>query len=177
MNKRDITRVYLDDRGRYHWEYDLPMFRNFSILFTVMKVSIFCTAIPIMIVILSLSRGPKDAEFFKASLSIIGFATAVVLALCIVIYFLTAAICRGHYICAFIMDEETISMYQKGSGLRQVVCTKFSDIRSLKFRPSKEEIHVHAFLTWYTVYVNELDFNLVTEHLESRCMGKGTRYL
>ena len=56
-------------------------------------------------------------------------------------------------------------------GDETVVKKRFSDWRSLKIIPSRGEIKVHSFLTWFTIWVNKEDFPFVADYLSSRCVN------
>ena len=51
---------------------------------------------------------------------------------------------------------------------RTIVETNFDSIKSLTFVPSLGEIRVHSFLSWYTVYVSQEDYEFVKEYMRSR---------
>lgn len=54
------------------------------------------------------------------------------------------------------------------AGGSQIAHTAFEDIKTLTFDRKNEEIRIHSFLTWYSIYVNSEDFPLVAEFIRAR---------
>lgn len=202
METREATRLFKDEQGIYHWVYRLPMFRNFSILRTLLKAMMLC-----FVVVLAIPAGILIQNHFQMdnlwlAFGIPALVCVVVLIITILCYFLVAYIYGGYYVAIYSMDEEKIAQYQPrdqaekskmiglfsaaagaldgnwglvaaGVGMTGalVVETPFVKIRSLKIFPQLNEIRVHSFLTWYTIYVCPEDFQLVAEYMESRSVN------
>ncbi|MDO5132855.1 MAG: hypothetical protein Q4D81_07720 [Eubacteriales bacterium] len=203
MEERAITRLMRDDEGVYHWVYRLPMFKNFSILKTVLKAMGIGLLITYALILLLVTDGgtnrPDGLGMLIGILALVFVAVVIIAFAC---YFGVAALYGGYYVAVYNMDDRKISMLQPADQADRnkliamfsaaagalggnwglvaastgitgtlVAESEFSKIRSLKIIPGLGEIRVHAFLTWYTVYVNPEDFGLVAEYMESRSIN------
>lgn len=202
MENRQITRLYRNDEDVYHWVYNLPMFKNFSILFTVLKAMGIGMLITFAIILLILVKDGTPAADVRNLAGILALVWVIVQAVSFVCYLLVAALYGGTYVAMYVMDDKRIAQYQPADqadrermigtfsaaagalggnrglmagglsiGGNLVVETPFKEIRSLKILPALNEIRVHSFLTWYTVYVNPEDFEYVAEFMESRSVN------
>lgn len=202
METRETTRLFKDDRGVYHWVYRLPMFRNFSILRTILKAMMLCFLVVLAIPAYILIKNDFHLDDMWLAFGIPALVCVIVLIIAVLCYFLVAWIYGGYYVGIYAMDEEKIAVYQPrdqaeknqiiglfsaaagaldgnwglvavgvGLGGALVVETPFAKIRSLKIFPHLNEIRIHSFLTWYTIYVCSEDFELVAEYMESRSVN------
>ena len=202
MENRDTSRLFRDEQGTWHWVYRLHMFKNLSMLRTVLKAIGICYLAIAVIMIALLHSSGAGAGGMKMMITVLVLVGVAVLGISVGSYYLVAWFYGGDYVAVYTMDEQSIAQYQpadqadKGkaigllsavagtisgnaglivtgflAGARLVVRTEFTKIRSLKVLRSLGEIRVHAFLTWYTVYVNPEDFDLVAEHITSRSVN------
>ena len=184
MVTRQATRLYRDDQGVYRWVYYLDMYKNFSILRTLLKALGIGVGLVGAIIWAYMIRSGFRTFSLTSSILFTVIMAAVILAIAVGSYFLVAFLYGGTYVAMFAMDDRKISMYQPAgaatgnwgltaagvnTGGSLVAETEYDDIRSLKIIPALGEIRVHSFLTWYTVYVNPEDMALVAEYLRSRC--------
>lgn len=201
-NLRQTTRLFKDEQGIYHWAYSLPMFKNFSILRTVMKGMCFAFLVVLCIPAYIIIRNGISIDDLGLVLGIPLLCIGIVAIIAVGCYFLVAWIYGGQYMSIYSMDEHKIGVYQPTDqadknkviaaftttagvidgnlGLvfgsiamtgTQIVETNFSSIRSLKLFPELQEIRVHSFLTWYTIYVCPEDYELVAEFITSRSVN------
>lgn len=202
MAYRETTRLIKDENGIWHWIYRLPMFKNLSILWTVLKAVGICYLGIIVVLTALVIHGGSDASGLRLLYTVLAICAGVVLVICIFSYYLVALVYGGEYVAIYSMNEHSIAQHQPGSqanknrviglfasaagmldgnpgllaaglttGSSLVVETKFTEIRSLKIIPSLQEIRVHSFLTWYTVYVHPEDFALIAEYITSRSVN------
>lgn len=198
MDTRETTRVFKDEQGDYNWVYRLDMYKNFSILKTILKAMGIGMAIVfgIIIAILLPDIGRYDPKLVFGVPLLVFVITFLITIGC---YYLVALIYGGYYVAIYKMNENRIAQFQpsdqaqknRAIGLftaiagiaagnagttaagfilhgRTVVETDFNSIKSLTFVPSLGEIRVHSFLSWYTVYVSQEDYEFVKEYMRSR---------
>ena len=109
---RATTRVYRDDEGVYHWVYDLNMFKNHSILWTLLKAMGIVMAILFLIFIAIALTSQSSSASVPVYLAIFGIIFVAAMVLSVACYFLVAAIYGGHYIAVYTMDDQSITQSQ-----------------------------------------------------------------
>lgn len=202
MRSVETTRVSRDEQGIYRWVYVLPMFKNLSILWTVLKaMGIIVLGIMLVMVYLFVSHG-GGADDFWLIIGIPALCCSIALVIALLSYLFVAWYYGGKYVAIYRMDNHSLAQYQPKDqaqkagligavssvtgavtgnvglmavGLTQggslVVESKFEKIRSLKILPELSEIRIHSFFTWYTIYVNPADFNVVADYMANRCVN------
>lgn len=110
---KQLSRLTKDEGGTYHWAYRLPMFRNFSILFTLLKAMGICF-LGVFIVLTAVLIFNSGAVFdsLRQSILITLFIVVIALVLSVVCYFLVAALYGGNYIAIYSMNEDRIIQRQ-----------------------------------------------------------------
>ena len=101
--------IYLCRDGVYRWVYEMPMLKNFTILYTVWKV--MGIAIGILFVIMQIFHLFGDgfsSDGFLFDIKLMGIMAAIFLVLGIISYFILAAIYGWKYVALFEMDEKEI---------------------------------------------------------------------
>lgn len=105
--------VTLYGDGVYRWVYELNMFKNPTVFFTVLKILLGCAA-GVFLLVFFLSMGDNNF-WFDGLLSLCqGFSIAIgiMLGLCILGYAVIAAVMGGKYCVLFEMDEQGIKHIQ-----------------------------------------------------------------
>ena len=108
----NTSRLFRDDSGAWNWVYRIPMFRNYSILWLILKAVGVCTVGLSVLMGLILSGGRNIRESLLAAGIIFGAVGVIGVVITIVCYFLVAAIYGGCYVAIFSMDEKTIAQFQ-----------------------------------------------------------------
>ncbi|MBQ9155418.1 MAG: hypothetical protein IJ137_01410 [Eubacterium sp.] len=127
MNTRETTRVYKDEYGVYHWVYRLPMFRNFSILKTVLKAMGICFLIPVLILVCLCVKNQGTMEDFLEVFGILAIIAIAILIISVLSYLLVAALYGGNYVAIYTMDQQTITTAQPASqASRQAIIGLFT---------------------------------------------------
>ena len=123
----NTTRIYQDDRGNWHWIYRLPMFKNFSILRTIMKPIGVCCILPtVLAVILILKNGRSFSDEKEILMLTIGLGV-LVLAITVLCYFLVAALFGGNYIFIYTMTDHSLTVNQPaGQAARSMAIGAFT---------------------------------------------------
>ena len=174
MVTRQATRLYRDDQGVYRWVYYLDMYKNFSILRTLLKALGIGVGLVGAIIWAYMIRSGFRTFSLTSSILFTVIMAAVILAIAVGSYFLVAFLYGGTYVAMFAMDDRKISMYQPSDQAdKNRMIGMFSAAAGAATGnwglTAAGEIRVHSFLTWYTVYVNPEDMALVAEYLRSRC--------
>ena len=127
MNTRETTRVYKDDHGVYHWVYRLPMFRNFSILKTVLKAMGICFLVPVLILVFFCFKNQGSLEDFLEIFGILAVIAIAILIISVLSYLLVAALYGGNYVAIYTMDRQAITTSQPASqASRQAIIGLFT---------------------------------------------------
>ena len=106
------TNIMMYPDGKYRWVYELNMYRNPSVLFTIFKIfgTIFLVAW-LLLVVHGIIDGRDFSGICEESLPMLyiclGFFVLIVVA-----YLIVAAINGGKYVVVFTMDEEGIEHRQ-----------------------------------------------------------------
>ena len=112
MVTRQATRLYRDDQGVYRWVYYLDMYKNFSILRTLLKALGIGVGLVGAIIWAYMIRSGFRTFSLTSSILFTVIMAAVILAIAVGSYFLVAFIYGGTYVAMFAMDDRKISMYQ-----------------------------------------------------------------
>ena len=101
--------IYLCRDGVYRWVYEMPMLKNFTILYTVWKVMGIAIGILFLIMqIFHLFGDGFTSDGFLFDIKLMGIMAGIFLVLSIISYFILAAIYGWKYVALFEMDEEQI---------------------------------------------------------------------
>lgn len=187
--------------GVMRWTYELSMWKNPSLLITIIKVVVFASMVPVLLVtFLTLERGIGEAARVFFSLS--GIILGIMLVLFLVAYMFVALLFGGKYSAAFEMDHQGIrhiqvkQQFKKGQKLamltalagvaaknpqvagagmlaasRDSLYTRFSKVTSIIAHPRRNVIYVNEMLRKNQVYVADEHFEAVLNHLEAHCKG------
>lgn len=184
--------------GKYYWYYELNMFKNPTILLTLIKVfgGIF---VGIYLLVLLASMGNPGFDFFELTrtfgLIIAGFLMFVTL-----VYFLYAAVVLGSKYCVvFEMDKKTVTHTQlakqfqraqaaagitvllgmaRGSlstmatgmlaGSRGSMTTEFALVSRVRVRRRRNVIYLKEGFSWNQIYVPSEHFDEALRFMLSR---------
>ena len=185
--------IVLDKDGKYHWYYEVNMFRNTAILGTVLKI--FGGIILVMWLLDLIFSGFEDIWAVTKVMLLI-FAGFVVLSL--LGYAVVAGMYGGKYCVLFEMDDKGVSHAQlpkqfkkaqvmgfltamaggtptaAGAGIlaasRNSLYTAFEKVRSIKPLPRQHLIKVNAPMSKNQVYVEDQDYQFVLDFIRSHCL-------
>ncbi|MDO4804493.1 MAG: hypothetical protein Q4A32_06720 [Lachnospiraceae bacterium] len=105
-------RITRDENGIWHWIYRLPMFRDFSILRTVIKAMEAVYAVMFLFSIVIIYINGSTLSRSRGFILIMLGVGVLILLLSVVCYFGVAAIFGGYYIFVYTMDENALSVTQ-----------------------------------------------------------------
>ncbi|MBQ9910868.1 MAG: hypothetical protein IJM50_05180 [Lachnospiraceae bacterium] len=192
------TSLLKDQKGKYHWIYELPMRKSFFLLFEVWRVLLLAAAIVgifMLIAGLITGNGFKDALL---SLAVPAICLGIMLLLSIPAYWIVTKANNGKYTVLFEMDEEGIDHTQiktdKAKALdfltimvgglsNQATTTaagalsatggslysRFSNVGRIKSDPKKNLIRLNGPLVRNMIYVAPEDFAFVLDFIVKRC--------
>ncbi len=198
MDTRETTRLFKDEQGDYSWVYRLDMYKNYSILKMILKAMGICLAVVfgIIIAILLPDIGRYDPKL-TFGVPLLVFAITILITIgCyylvaliyggyyVAIYKMNEKRIAQYQPSDQAQKNRAIGLFTAMAGIatgsagtmaagfilhgRTIVETNFDSIKSLTFVPSLGEIRVHSFLSWYTVYVSQEDYEFVKEYMRSR---------
>lgn len=181
------------------WVYEFNLWKNPTILITVLKIMLLATAVPILLlVLLEVGNGVEAAiKAFKT----VSFMLFVIFSfLTLLAYGSIAVLYGGKYCVIFIMDEKGIHHIQMkkqfekyqviallntltgigtgnlqvaGSGLisgsRQSQYTQFSKVKKVIVRKKRNSILLSAPFNYNQIYMNPNDFDQITDFITSHC--------
>ena len=184
--------VQLGQDGKYHWYYELNMFKSTAILGTIIKI--FGIIILVMWLLDLVFSGFEDV-WAVTKIMLLIFAGFVVLSL--LGYLVVAVMYGGKYCVLFEMDEKGVSHVQlpkqfkkaqvmgllaalvsgnpttAGAGIlaatRNSMYTSFDGVRSIKSFPRQHVIKVNAPLSKNQVYADDADFQFVLDYIKAHC--------
>ncbi|MBQ6454890.1 MAG: hypothetical protein IJJ32_02210 [Eggerthellaceae bacterium] len=111
-----MSNIVKDENGAYRWVYEFNLYKNPTILFTVLKVFIAIIAIGLVIMLASLIpdlvKGYADASDVAETLRFGSVFIALFVVLTIVGYLVYALMQGGKYCVVFTMDEDGITHKQ-----------------------------------------------------------------
>lgn len=191
-------RVRLCEDGKYRWTYSLNMYKNPSIILTVLKIFGIIWAVALLLLLFSALKNDSFGNFLE-NLKILGIVLAVFFAITILAYLIVAGMYGGRYIVNFTMDEghviheQTPAQAKKarklgyatmaagaasgrfstmGAGAaatRTVMSSDFNFVRKVKPYRGRNLIKVNERLGHNQVYVQKEDFDFVLDYIKSRC--------
>ncbi len=101
-----------DEKGIYHWIYEMDMKQDRSILRLILKIVLWCMiGILALIMILCLHDGMSLSAFMENAWIIL-LCLAVIIAICFFAYWLVSKMYGGRYVMLYDMDEEGIAFSQ-----------------------------------------------------------------
>ena len=108
-----MANILQDKQGTYHWVYEFSLWRNPTVLITVLKVLVgVAVALFLLFGIMDLTEGSTSAEDVLDRLRFDGVILLVVCALTLVGYAVYAVMNGGKYCVVFAMDEEGVTHRQ-----------------------------------------------------------------
>lgn len=191
--------VRLCEDGKYRWVYEMNMFRNPTILFTVAKVlGGVILGMWLLGLIIMLFEGDWDAMLGMTK--VLGIVMGVMAVLTILGYLVVCWMYHGKYIVLFEMDEKGIKHIQlprqfkraqamglitalvglaakrpttAGAGLlaatKQASTSEFQHVKKVKAYPRRHLIKVNETLNKNQVYAEPEDFDFVLDWIRTRC--------
>lgn len=183
--------------GSYIWYYELRMFRNPAILFTLFKI--FASIVFLM----SLLVGFLDSKNIFESIKLIAlfnlYGDLGLLALVALAYGLYALVLGRKYCVIFEMNEKSISHKQldrqfkkaevvsflttlvggaagsattMGAGIlagtRNEMVTQFNKVKTMVVKRNRSVIYLQSGLSWNQIYVRKEDFDFVLDFITKR---------
>ena len=102
--------------GKYCWIYEMSLFKNPTMFFTVWKVFIFVAlGVFVFISVVQFAEGNMDGEAALNMLKYFAIALAAITVLVVISFLIYAAIMGGRYVAEFTMDEEGVNHAQISS--------------------------------------------------------------
>ena len=120
---QDVNRVVLCPDGVYRWIYELNMYRNPVILYTVLKIFGICVGIVVLFVNLLFlldSNVSFGDVLFQSETKYAAIAFLIFFAVVIVSYYIVAKMHGGKYIVLFEMDDKEIVHQQMDSQFQKM---------------------------------------------------------
>lgn len=186
-------RVTMCMDGKYRWVYELSLFRNPTVLFTLLKVFLIVTAIMWVMAFL-IGLGDGAAEAARTACMMAGICLAIMIPLCLLGYAVYALKMGGKYCVVFEMDDEGVLHAQQqeqaekagllsdigvlagaltgnpalaGSSLlaktNTSMYTEFPDVRVVRASRGRNTIYVNN----NQVYVPDEDFDMVLDFIRA----------
>ena len=120
MKKQQVGGFTLCDDGVYRWPYELDLYRDPVILFTVLKIFFWVFfGIWAFSVLISVNDVRFWWEGFRKLTKVFAILTASMLALAAVSYFIYAAVMGGRYCVIFEMDETGVRHTQMAKQVKK----------------------------------------------------------
>lgn len=111
-----MSNIVKDEQGVYRWVYEFSLFRNPTILFTVLKVILGVAAVGLILLLVStlpgLFNGSSNSASVAETLRFGGLLMLFFVGLTLVGYAVYAAMQGGTYCVLFTMDEQGITHKQ-----------------------------------------------------------------
>ncbi|MCR5092444.1 MAG: zinc-ribbon domain-containing protein [Lachnospiraceae bacterium] len=184
--------------GVYHWAYDLSLWKNPTILFTIWKV--FGITFAIMVVIFFFIQ-VADGELDLTALGIeIGVVLAIFVPLTLISYAIYALCNGGKYCVLFEMNEKKIAHIQAPKqfkkarkaallefvlgaasgnptlmgqsavvGNTQASVSTYTSVTRMKIKKNRNTIHLSQGLFKNQIYAEDADFDFVESFIRSHC--------
>ncbi len=109
-----------DENGVYHWVYEVNLYKNPVILFTVWKIVVLCALFPgLLLFFLELGGGFVTALLLFGKISLLVAAICTVL-LFIAYYLIVAPINGGRYCAVFVMDARGVKHIQMQKQFKKI---------------------------------------------------------
>ena len=193
--------VYRCDDQKIRWFYEMSMWRNPTIFFTVWKILVgVACGLALFMFFLELGNGFTRAGglFLKFAGYGVGGATALLL----VGYMLVASLYGGRYCVQFEMDEKGVlhkqmpRQFKRARGLaftgavvgaalgnptlmgasalasaRSSSYSEFQKVKRIIVRRRRNVIHIHSSLTRNQVYAGGEQFGFVLQYIVTHCPG------
>lgn len=183
--------------GSYIWYYELRMFKNPTILFTLFKIFASINFV------ISLIVGFVDSKGIFESIKLIAlfnlYGDLGLLALVALAYSVYALILGRKYCVIFEMNERNVSHKQldkqfkkaevisflttfvggaagsattMGAGLlagtKNEMITQFNKVKTIVVKRNRSVIYLQSGLSWNQIYVRKEDFDFVLDHIRKR---------
>ena len=124
MTVTRTPRLFKDEQGVWHWMHFLPLFRDLSLLRTVLKAAAISTLIPALLLFFMLTGKELNPQILLPAAEIGGIIVLAILVLTTLIYFLSAAIAGGTLVTVYSMDSSSITLYQLSSRIGRAELTR-----------------------------------------------------
>ena len=187
-----------DTSGKYRWVYDLPMLKSLWLLLEVWKaLAIAAAAVAVMGVLIGLVSGAGVAGILGA-VEMAALVLGILLVLSVPAYLIVTKANDGRYTVLFEMDDSGIDHIQikteKAKALEALVVftgvaagnrtttaagllsasggsrySRFSRVRRIVGKPSKNLIVLQGPLLRNQVYVTDGDFEFVWDYIVKHC--------
>lgn len=183
--------------GKYHWYYELSLWKNPTIFITCFKIFFFII-VGMSLLLFFILLGDGFAEAAALFLKFVVFGTGGMTVLLGLGYAVYAAMQGGSYCVLFEMDGKSVthtqlakqfkkaqvlaalttlagaargSLSMVGTGLlagsRDSMTTKFDKVDSLKVVRRRNMIYLHAGFSWNQIYVQPELYDAVLEYILS----------
>ena len=188
----------LCEDGKYHWIYEVCLYKDLSIFFLVWKIFFFIFLG--IFGIIMIADAQWGIEQILNDLKVLGIVLAGFTVLTILGYSLYAAIMGGKYVVEFIMDETGINHKQVeeqakkarkiaqitsmagvathnltttgiGMSARTEMYSEFVKVKRYKIYPRRGLIKLKETLEHNQVFVCKEDFEFVKDYIVSRCVN------
>ena len=181
------------DTGTLTWVYELDLYRNPTMLFTVLKAMLAsCIVIGVILGVLLSGGSLLDRVGVPAFIGYVLLATLGFLALTVAIYYLVAFMKHGKHRIAYEMDDSGITyrpvrptaseMGTRGvlADLAEIALSnsttnainanaptriRFDKAKKITAKPQRDEIYVRTRIVGHKVFVPRGDFDSVLEHI------------
>ena len=199
MGESPGDRVTMCQDGKVRWVYEMSLFRNPTILYTL--IGVFLLVIAIMwLLMFFIGLGDGVSEAAEGATMVAGIGLAIIIPLCLVGYAVYALILKGKYCVVFEMDDDGVLHAQQerqaekaglladigilagilagnptlaGSSLLAKTNTSmYTDFPSVKFiRPARKRNTI--YVNNNQVYVPDEDFDMVLDFIRAHCPNAG----
>jgi hypothetical protein len=195
MGEPPNDRVTMCQDGKFRWVYEMSLFRNPTILYTVVAVFLIVAAI-MWLLMFFIGLGDGISEAAESATMIAGVCLVIMIPLCLIGYTVYALSMKGKYCVVFEMDEDGVLHAQQeqqakkaglladigvlagilagnptlaGSSLlaktNNSMYTEFSGVKLIKPARGRNTIYVDN----NQVYVPDEDFDMVLDFIRARC--------
>lgn len=193
--------LYEDDHGVLRWLYEVNLWKNPTICFTVGKV-LLLSVLPVILIVFFSALEDGLAAAMSVVLQVAGICCGILLVLLVIAYVVVAIIYGGKYRIIFEMDEHRITHTQlgrqyktaqamglltavmgaasgnpgmAGAGLlaasKQSMTSYFKKVRHIKVAERRHVIYIGGALERNQVYASKEDFEFVRDYIVARCSG------
>ena len=190
------TRVKLFPDGKYRWNYELNLVKNLSVFIDLIKVFGFILwGIWLIMELVQIIKGDFEWDRFLIDTKVFFWISVFAFFLCLISYLIVIRINKRYYHLMFIMDEESVTHYERGDTAKngQLVAaaavimdsnnapaamaalqtaweSRFPKVRRVKTVRRRQLIKVNGLLTKNRIYVEDPeDYEFVLRYIIECC--------